>query len=122
MSQFEQLQSDLAGNSDSSARILSPELKKQFETLRNGGSYLSRNDPRIHFGLGNCSQVDAATILWPSGSVQRMKDLESHPILDALAGESRAEPPAKRPTSVKRPMGERSPVNLAEVPVYGEYH
>jgi enediyne biosynthesis protein E4 len=49
--------------------------KKQFETLRNGGSYLSRNDPRIHFGLGNCSQVDAATILWPSGSVQRMKDL-----------------------------------------------
>jgi hypothetical protein len=49
--------------------------KKQFETLRNGGSYLSRNDPRIHFGLGNCSQVDAATILWPSGSAQRMKDL-----------------------------------------------
>ena len=49
--------------------------KKQFETLRNGGSYLSRNDPRIHFGLGNCSQVDAATILWPSGRVQRMKDL-----------------------------------------------
>src|SRR5213075_2104525 len=35
MSQFEQLQSDLAGNSDSAARILSPELKKQFETLRN---------------------------------------------------------------------------------------
>src|ERR1043165_3142007 len=35
MSQFEQLQSDAAPNSDSSARILSPELKKQFETLRN---------------------------------------------------------------------------------------
>src|SRR6266403_1814303 len=35
MSQFEQLQSDVARDSDSSARILSPELKKQFETLRN---------------------------------------------------------------------------------------
>src|SRR5947208_4935213 len=34
MSQFEQLQSDAAQNSDSSARILSPELKEQFETLR----------------------------------------------------------------------------------------
>src|SRR5947207_14492165 len=35
MSQFEQLQSDPAKNHDSSARILSPELKQQFETLRN---------------------------------------------------------------------------------------
>jgi len=49
--------------------------KKQFDTVRNGGSYLSRNDPRIHFGLGNCNRVDAATILWPNGNVQRMKDL-----------------------------------------------
>ena len=49
--------------------------KKQVETVRNGGSYLSRNDPRIHFGLGNCDRVDAATIFWPNGNVQRMKDL-----------------------------------------------
>src|SRR5881227_3643188 len=36
MSQFEQLQSEPGAESrDSAARILSPELKKQFETLRN---------------------------------------------------------------------------------------
>ena len=36
MSQFEQLQSEpVAESHDSAARILSPELKKQFETLRN---------------------------------------------------------------------------------------
>src|ERR1041384_8724775 len=36
MSQFEQLQSDPgAENRDHSARILSPELKQQFDTLRN---------------------------------------------------------------------------------------
>ena len=51
-----------------------------------------------------------------------MKDLESRPILDALAGGSRAASPAPRKTPVKRLLGERSPVNLAEVPVYGEYH
>jgi enediyne biosynthesis protein E4 len=49
--------------------------KKQFETLRNGDSYLSHNDPRIHFGLGTCGQIDVATIRWPSGGVQRMTDL-----------------------------------------------
>jgi hypothetical protein len=52
---------------------------------------------------------------------RRLKDLESHPILDALVFGLRADAPAKRSTPVKRPMGGRSPVNLAEVPVYGEY-
>ena len=54
--------------------------------------------------------------------LQRMKDQESRPIIDALAGESRAASPVPRKTLVKRLLGERSPVNLAEVPVYGEYH
>ena len=42
----------------------------QYDTVRNGGSYLSRNDPRIHFGLGTCGKVDRVTIVWPRGSVQ----------------------------------------------------
>ncbi len=54
--------------------------------------------------------------------LQRLKDLESHPILDALALGPRADAPRERPTPVKHPLGERSPVNLADVPVYGEYH
>jgi putative transposase len=54
-------------------------------------------------------------------SLQRLKDLESHPILDTLAGGPRADAQALRSTSLKRPLGERSPVNLAEVPIYGEY-
>ena len=46
--------------------------------------------------------------------LQRLKDLESHPILDALSGGPSADAPAKRSTSAKRAMGERSPVNLWE--------
>jgi putative transposase len=53
--------------------------------------------------------------------LQRQKDLESHPILDVLAGGPRVAPPPKRSTPAKRPLGERSPVNLADVPIYGEY-
>src|SRR5713226_8650448 len=35
-----------------------------------GGSYLSQNDLRIHFGLGNKDQVDRVEILWPDGRME----------------------------------------------------
>jgi hypothetical protein len=44
--------------------------QKQFEEERNGGSYISRNDSRIHFGLGACSKIDRLSVQWPSGTVQ----------------------------------------------------
>ena len=47
--------------------------RKWFDTVRNGGSYLSRNDPRLHFGLGSCGTVDRAAIIWPSGKRQVLK-------------------------------------------------
>ena len=47
--------------------------RKWFDTVRNGGSYLSRNDPRLHFGLGSCGTVDRAAIVWPSGKRQVLK-------------------------------------------------
>jgi hypothetical protein len=42
----------------------------QSNTVRSGGSYLSRNDPRLHFGLGSCSKVDRVVITWPDGVQQ----------------------------------------------------
>lgn len=46
--------------------------KTQFEALRNGGSYLSRDDSRLHFGLGDCGKVDRLIIRWPAGGAQEM--------------------------------------------------
>ena len=37
-----------------------------------GASYLSGNDLRLTFGLGNASRVDSLQIRWHSGSVQRL--------------------------------------------------
>lgn len=48
---------------------------KQFETVRNGGSYISRNDPRVHFGLGSCGKVDRLAITWPRGAEQVLQDV-----------------------------------------------
>lgn len=36
-----------------------------------GASYLSSQDPRLHFGLGEASQVDAIEVLWPDGRSER---------------------------------------------------
>jgi hypothetical protein len=37
-----------------------------------GGSYASSNDPRIHFGLGEATKVDAVEVHWPSGAVEHV--------------------------------------------------
>jgi hypothetical protein len=49
--------------------------KTAFDTVRNGGSYISRNDPRLHFGLGTCTKVDRVTVKWPRGGTQTVRDL-----------------------------------------------
>jgi hypothetical protein len=40
----------------------------QEDEVRSGGSYLSQNDLRLHFGLGMQNHADRAEILWPSGT------------------------------------------------------
>ena len=47
----------------------------QHEWERNGGSYVSRNDPRLHFGLGHCGKVDKIVIRWPRGKIQVLNNL-----------------------------------------------
>ena len=43
---------------------------KQRGDVISGGSYLSSNDPRPHFGLGQATTVDDIEIHWPSGKVE----------------------------------------------------
>jgi hypothetical protein len=40
----------------------------QIDEVRSGGSYLSQNDLRLHFGLGNATIIDRVEIDWPSGT------------------------------------------------------
>jgi len=47
----------------------------QLGEVNSGGSYLSQNDLRIHFGLGSHDRVDKARILWPDGSVETLTNL-----------------------------------------------
>jgi hypothetical protein len=38
--------------------------------------YLTQNDPRLHFGLGELERVERLEVAWPSGAVDAMEDLE----------------------------------------------
>jgi enediyne biosynthesis protein E4 len=47
----------------------------QLGEVISGGSYLSQNDLRIHFGLGPLKRVDKAEIFWPDGKIEVLKNL-----------------------------------------------
>lgn len=43
---------------------------QQLGEVRSGGSYLSQNDLRLHFGLGDIARVDKVEVFWPNGGSQ----------------------------------------------------
>lgn len=47
----------------------------QLGEVRSGGSYLSQDDLRIHFGLANQAWLDKAEILWPDGEKETLTHL-----------------------------------------------
>jgi hypothetical protein len=53
---------------------------------KGGMSYQSAQDPRLHFGLGPRTQVDAVEIVWPSGMVSKLEKLKSDQIVAVKEG------------------------------------
>ena len=50
--------------------------KKQVQTAKSGGGYLSSHDPRLHFGLGKSHFAEEITVRWPSGIEQSLGALQ----------------------------------------------
>jgi len=59
----------------------------QIDEVRSGGSYLSQNDLRIHFGLGKATKVELLEIRWPSGHVDTLKDIPANQLVYAKEAE-----------------------------------
>jgi len=59
----------------------------QFDEVRGGGSYLSQNDLRLHFGLGLAAKIDAVEVRWPSGTVENLKDVAADKIYTIVEGQ-----------------------------------
>jgi len=47
----------------------------QSQEVRGGGSYLSQNDFRVHFGLGNAARLERVDVRWPNGLEESWESL-----------------------------------------------
>lgn len=73
----------------------------QTDEVHSGGSYLSQNDLRIHFGLGSATKIDKVEIHWPSGAVDTVTDLAADQFYSVLEGHGIVPAEQIRPTPVK---------------------
>jgi len=48
---------------------------QQWDEVRGGGSYMSQNDFRVHFGLGAAERVERVDVRWPNGREERWEHL-----------------------------------------------
>ncbi len=53
----------------------------QINEVMSGSSYVSHNDFRLHFGLGQSSQADKIEVLWPSGVVDSASKIEANQLV-----------------------------------------
>jgi enediyne biosynthesis protein E4 len=59
----------------------------QTDEIHSGGSYLSQNDLRIHFGLGTATKIDSLKIHWPSGHEDTITNLAVDKFYSVLEGQ-----------------------------------
>lgn len=58
----------------------------QEDEVRSGGSYLSQNDLRLHFGLAKLDHVDKVEIFWPTGETEVIGSLPADHFYCVLEG------------------------------------
>ena len=58
----------------------------QIDEVRGGGSYLSSNDQRLHFGLGNEAVIKNLKIEWPSGLTENLTNIPAGNLYQILEG------------------------------------
>ena len=63
------------------------DARRQVAEVRSGGSYISQNDRRVHFGLGEATTVSRLSIRWPSGQTESAGGLAADRFYVAREGE-----------------------------------
>jgi len=64
----------------------------QVDEVRSGGSFLSQNDLRVHFGLGRESSAELIRVVWPSGAVDELRNVAANRVVTVREGEHPAAP------------------------------
>jgi hypothetical protein len=80
--------------------------RRQVAQRLGGGSYLSANDPRLHFGLNESDRVEEVEVRWPSGRIDRWQSLLAGTGYSLREGDPKPRPLAgfaRRPTATENP-------------------
>ena len=62
-----------------------PGGRKLRREVHAGSSYLSSEDPRAHFGLGDAAEVRVLVVRWPDGEETRLTDVAANQLLEVKA-------------------------------------
>lgn len=58
-----------------------------FDEVRAGSSYLSQNDLRIHFGLGEAKKMEKIEVRWLNGATETLQDIAADASYTIVEGE-----------------------------------
>jgi len=75
----------------------------QTDEVHSGGSYLSQNDLRIHFGLGAATKIDKVEIHWPSGKTETLTNLATDQYYSVVEGLGIVPAEQARPKAISHP-------------------
>jgi hypothetical protein len=62
-----------------------PDGRKLRREVHAGSSYLSSEDPRVHFGLGGAAEVRALVVRWPGGGETRLTGVAANQLVEVKA-------------------------------------
>jgi enediyne biosynthesis protein E4 len=68
---------------------------KQMDEVRSGGSFLSQNDLRLHFGLGKAAIIERIEVAWPSGRKELFTNVKVNQVIVLEEGKGRTTTGAK---------------------------
>jgi Na+-translocating ferredoxin:NAD+ oxidoreductase RnfD subunit len=84
------------------ATVVLPDGRRLVQELHAGSSYLSSEDPRFHFGLGNAARARSLVIRFPGGGERRFSDFRANRLLVVQAPSHPAARVAPPPSSFAR--------------------
>lgn len=82
------------------------EKRKQIDEVRSGGSYISQNDLRLHFGIGDAVKVERIEVAWPSDRKEAFLDVKANQVVVLEEGKGQTvikPPPARKSGATSKP-------------------
>jgi hypothetical protein len=88
-----------------------PDGSSQTRTVTAGSSYLSSEDPRVHFGLGAATRIARLTVRTPWGAVRTLRDVRADRVLTVPL-------PAPQPVRTPAAAASCTPVHVRSIATY----